>query len=46
MEAGFAQIDRRFDQLLLGEHGREHREFRERLARLEQRAGLPPIVAP
>ena len=46
LEAGFAQVDRRFDQLLLGEHGREHREFRERLARLEQRAGLPPTVAP
>lgn len=46
MEAGFAQIDRRFDPLLLGEHGREHREFRERLARLEQRASLPPIVTP
>jgi hypothetical protein len=42
IEWGFNRIDERFDQLLLGEHGREHRDFRERIARIEQHVGLPP----
>jgi hypothetical protein len=42
VDAGFARVDLRFDHLLLGEHGREHREMRERIARLEQHTGLPP----
>ena len=42
VEWGFARVDERFDQLLLGEHGREHRDFRERIARIEQHVGLPP----
>ena len=46
VDAGFARVDLRFDHLLLGEHGREHPEFRERLARLEQRFGLPPTAFP
>ena len=41
VEAGFARVDERFDQLLLGEHGREHCDFRERIARIEQHIGLP-----
>ena len=41
VEWGFARVDARFDQLLIGEHGHEHRDFRERIARLEQHAGLP-----
>ena len=46
VDAGFARVDQRFDHLLLGEHGREHKEFRDRLARLERQAGLPPLGVP
>ena len=46
MEAGFALVDRRFDHLLLGEHGHEHKELRERVARLEQRVGILPVRTP
>jgi DNA anti-recombination protein RmuC len=42
VDAGFALVNQRFDQLLVGEHGREHRDFRERIARLETTTGLPP----
>ena len=34
---GFDTLGKRVDHLLLGEHGREHAEFRERIARLEER---------
>jgi len=46
LDAGFALMDRRFDQLLLGEHGKEHREFRERIGRIEAHVGLPPKPGP
>ena len=36
----FTENDRRI--LLRGEHGREHRELRDRVTRLETHAGLPP----
>ena len=43
LEAGFGMMDRRFDQLLLGEHGQEHQQFRKRLDRLEAHSGLQPL---
>jgi len=34
--AGFQLLENRFDNLLLGEHGQEHADLRERVTRLEQ----------
>ena len=42
MHGGFETLGKRIDNLLLGEHGREHGEMRERLARVEERLGLRP----
>jgi len=39
---GFKRLDKRIDHILVGGDGEEHREFRERIARLEAHAGLPP----
>jgi DNA anti-recombination protein RmuC len=39
---GFATLDHRLDNLLLGDHGNEHREFRKRFERIEEHLGLPP----
>jgi polyhydroxyalkanoate synthesis regulator phasin len=40
---GLSQLGRRIDNLLLGEHGKEHAELRERVTRLEERtARLEP----
>jgi hypothetical protein len=38
VEEGFARMDRRFDAFLLGTHGQEHADFRDRLARVEAHA--------
>ncbi|MBI5479549.1 MAG: hypothetical protein HY906_11865 [Deltaproteobacteria bacterium] len=42
MHAGFEGLGKRIDNLLLGEHGREHADFRERLVRVEERLGIHP----
>jgi len=42
MHDGFERLDGRIDHILVGRHGREHREFRERIARLETHTGLAP----
>ena len=36
------RLDGRIENLLLGSHAAEHRDFRERIVRLEIHAGLPP----
>jgi hypothetical protein len=40
------RIELRFDNFLTGEHRREHLDLRERVARLEERAGIPPVFSP
>jgi predicted RNase H-like nuclease (RuvC/YqgF family) len=40
LRSGFDRLDQRVDNVLLGQHGREHTELRERIARLEQQLGL------
>ncbi len=41
-QEGFVALAGRIDNLLLGQHGSEHAELRERVARLEGRAGIAP----
>lgn len=40
MHQGFEDLGGRIDNLLLGEHRREHEEIRERVERIEQHLGL------
>ncbi|MBI5481409.1 MAG: hypothetical protein HY906_21295 [Deltaproteobacteria bacterium] len=42
MHTGFDLLGKRIDNLLMGEHGRDHAELRERVVRLEERAGIHP----
>jgi len=44
LDRGFTRMDQRFDQFLVGEHGKEHREFRERITRIEAHTGLEPFT--
>lgn len=37
---GFAMVDRRFDSLLLGAHGQDHADLRQRIGRLEKHVGI------
>ena len=42
MHDGFKTVEKRVDNLLLGDHGREHAEFRARMTRVEEHLGLKP----
>ncbi len=46
MHAGFEMLGGRIDNLLLGPHGRDHSDLRERVARIEGHLGLPPLPSP
>ncbi len=39
-EEGFNLMDQRFDNLLLGEHGKDREDLRRRMDRVEERLGL------
>jgi predicted nuclease with TOPRIM domain len=41
MHDGFELLGRRVDNVLLGEHRREHEDLRGRVERIEQHLGLP-----
>ena len=43
---GFAEVNRRIDNMLLGEHRDEHQELRRRVERLEHEAGIVEPLAP
>ena len=45
LEIGFGFLARRIDNLLVGGHGQEHAELRERVTRLEHHVGLDPTPA-
>ena len=40
------RLDGRIENLLLGTHAEEHRDFRERIVRLEVQVGLAPRPGP
>jgi len=40
------RLDGRIENLLLGAHAQEHRDFRERIVRLEVEAGIAPARQP
>lgn len=40
VEEGFRLMDQRFDNFLLGEHGKEHDELRRRVSHIEEHLGF------
>ena len=43
---GFAEVNRRIDNMLLGEHRDEHQELRRRVERLEHQVGIVDPLTP